>query len=187
MKRLLLVGALLLMAAGGLAAQEQKDSNEVASGWRWANFAILAVGLGYLVSKTLPPVFRSRTDEIQKGIAEAQAIKKDADRRAAEVEAKTKTLGADIERFRTEAKTEMHNEGERIRQETAAQIARLEQKAEQDIEAAGAAARRELKSYAAKLALDLAEQRVRARLDANAEKAMVDGFIQDLERRESKS
>jgi F-type H+-transporting ATPase subunit b len=187
MKRLLLVAALLLTATAYLAAQDKKESTDAEMGWKWANFAILAVGLGYLVSKTLPPIFRSRTADIQKGIAEARAIKQDADTRAAEVEAKTRTLGEDIERFRRESKTEMQQEGERIRQETAAQITRLEQKAEQEIEAAGKTASRELKAYAAKLALDLAEQRVRARLDANSEQAMVDGFLQDLQRQESKN
>jgi F-type H+-transporting ATPase subunit b len=183
MKRLLLVGALLLTATAYLGAQEEKkESNEPAAGWKWANFALLAVGLGYLVAKSLPPVFRSRTAEIQKGIAEAQEIKKNAEKRASDVEAKTKSLGADIERFRAESKIEMQQEGERIRQETAAQIARLEQKAEQEIEAAGKTARRELKNYAARLALDLAEQRVRTRLDAATEQSMIDGYIQDLER-----
>jgi F-type H+-transporting ATPase subunit b len=187
MKRFLLVGALLLTATAYLAAQEKKENSEPAIGWKWANFAILAVGLGYMMGKLLPPIFRARTEEIQKGIAEAQAIKRDADRRAAEVEAKTRALGADIERFRVEAKAEMQQEVERIGKETAAEIGRLEQKAAQEVEAAGVTARRELKHYAAKLALDLAEQRVRMRLDASTEQALVDGFIQDLERQESKS
>ena len=186
MKRILLVSALLLTAAADLGAQEKAESNEPGIGWKWANFVILAVGLGYLVAKNLPPIFRSRTAEIQKGIAEAQQIKREAEKRAADVETKTRSLGADIERFRAESKIEMQQEGERIRQETAGQIARLELKAEQEIEAAGKTASRELKNYAAKLALDLAEQRVRTRLDASAEKALVDGFIQDLERQDAK-
>jgi F0F1-type ATP synthase membrane subunit b/b' len=81
----------------------------------------------------------------------------------------------------------MQQESERIRQETAAQIARLEQKAEQEIESAGKTARRELKNYAAKLALDLAEQRVRTRLDAHTEQAMIDGFLEDLERQDAQN
>ena len=181
MRRVLLVGVMLLAATPYLAAQEQKETSDT---WKWANFGILAVALGYGLAKVLPPVFKSRSEEIQKGIAEAQAIKADADRRAAEVEARTNALGADIERFRTQAKAEMQNEGERIRQETAAQIAKLEQKATQEIEAAGSTARRELKAYAAKLALDLAEQRVRARLDTGTEQGLVDGFIQDLGRQQ---
>ncbi len=81
----------------------------------------------------------------------------------------------------------MQQEGERIRQETAKQLGHLEHQARQEIEAAGKVARRELKDYAAKLALDLAEQRVRARLNAGTETALVDGFIHDLQRQESKN
>jgi F-type H+-transporting ATPase subunit b len=186
MRRLASVTMLLLSGAVWLSAQESGGLPEPAAGWKWANFVILVAGLGYLMAKTLPPLFKSRTEEIQKGIAEARAIKQDADKRAADVEARTRTLGADIERFRVEAKAEMQQEGERIRQETAAQIARLEQQAQLEIEMSGKIARRELKSYAAKLSLDLAEQRVRERLDAATEQGLVDAFIQDLER-ESKS
>ena len=186
MRRVSSLAMLLFTGAAWLTAQESGGVPEVNVGWKWANFVILVAGLGYLLAKTLPPLFKSRTEEIQKGIAEARAIKLDADRRAADVSARTATLGADIERFRVEAKAEMQQEGERIRQETAAQIARLEHQAEEDIEMTGKLARRELKSYAAKLSLDLAEQRVRERLDPATEQGLVDAFIQDLER-ESKS
>jgi len=176
-------GWLLTTAALLSAAEEASGPPEPAIGWKWANFAILVAGLGYLVAKTLPPLFKSRTEEIQKGIAEAQVIKKDAEQRAAAVEAKTRSLGADIERFRADAKLEMQQEAERIRQDTQAQIVRLEQKAEEEIEAAGKSARRELKAYAAQLAMDLAEQRVRARMNDGTEQMLVDSFIQDLERK----
>jgi F-type H+-transporting ATPase subunit b len=179
MKRISSIAILLFLGAVALSAQEGGAMPEPSMGWKWANFVILVAGLGYLLAKTLPPLFKSRTEEIQKGIAEARAIKQDADKRAAEVAARTATLGADIERFRVEAKVEMQ-------QEAAAQIARLEHQAQQEIEMSGKIARRELTSYAAKLSLDLAEQRVRERLDAQAEQGLVDAFIQDLER-ESKS
>jgi F-type H+-transporting ATPase subunit b len=186
MRRISSITILLAAGAAWLSAQEGGGAPEPGIGWKWANFLLLAAGLGYLVAKMLPPLFKSRTEEIQKGIAEARAIKEDADKRAAEVDRRTAALGADIERFRVESKAEMQQEGERIRQETAAQIARLEIKAQQEIEISGKIARRELKSYAAKLSLDLAEQRVRERLDGKTEQGLVDAFIQDLER-ESKS
>jgi len=191
MRRISSITILLVAGAAWLGAQESGGPPEPGIGWKWANFLLLVAGLGYLVAKMLPPLFKSRTEEIQKGIAEARAIKLDADRRAAEVDARTAALGADIERFRIEAKAEMQQEGERIRRETAAQIARLENQAQQEIEISGKIARRELKSYAAKLSLDLAEQRVRERLNPKTEQELVDAFIQDLERedleRESKS
>jgi F-type H+-transporting ATPase subunit b len=187
MKRLALLLVLSLGCATWVCAQEAQpeQSNEPSALWKWANFAILAVALGYGISKTLPPFFRGRTGEIQKGIAEAQEIKRDAEKRAAQMDARMNALGAEIEKFRAESRAEMVQEGERIQQETARQMERLEQQMEQEIESAGKAARRELKIYAAQLALDLAEQRVRARLDAPTETALVKGFIHELRMQES--
>jgi F-type H+-transporting ATPase subunit b len=175
MTRILLV---LLLAAVGASAQEK--SEEASELWKWSNFAILAVGLGYLVAKNLPPFFRARTTEIQKGISESQKIKRDAEARASEMEARLASLGAEIEKFRSGAHAEMEQEGARIREETARHIQKLQQQVEQEIETAGKLARRELKAYAAKLALDLAEQRIRTRLDAAAENGLVEDFVKDL-------
>lgn len=176
MRRLVFSAALF---AAALHAEEP-GSGDAFLPWKWANFVLLVIGLAYLIAKFLPPVFRARTAEIQKGIAEAQAMKKDADRRAAEMEAHLRALGAEIEKFREQARSEMEQEAERIRQATAHQLARLEQQGAQDIDRAGKAARRDLRTYAAKLALDLAERRVRERLDMPAENALVDDFIRDL-------
>ena len=41
--------------------------------WKWANFAILAVGLGYLTGKHVPPLFRKQSQEIQNALAKSQA------------------------------------------------------------------------------------------------------------------
>jgi F-type H+-transporting ATPase subunit b len=191
-KRFSLAMFLMVACAGFVGAQEAEkagstEKSEPGIAWKWANFVILAVGLGYLVNKHLPPFFRSRTAEIQQGITEAQQVKRDAEARAAQVEARLQKLGEEIDQFRAQSREEMQQEGERIRQETAKQLGHLEHQARQEIEAAGKVARRELKDYAAKLALDVAEQRVRARLNAGTETALVDGFIHDLQRQESKN
>jgi F-type H+-transporting ATPase subunit b len=187
MKRPALIILLLIGLAVSVGAQDASEKKEPGIGWKWANFVILAVVVGYLASKSLPAFFRTRTETIQKGIAEAQQIKRDAEKRAGEMDARISTLGDEIEKFRTQAHAEMEQEGERIRRETARQIERLQQQAGQEIESAGKTARRELKTYAAELALDLAAQRVRARLDANTQAALVDGFIKDLEKQGSKN
>jgi len=184
MKRLALL--LLLSCAIVSAAEESSSPAEPSVLWKWANFAILAVGLGYLMGKMLPPFFANRTSEIQKGIAEAQVMKRDAEKRAAEMEARLKTLGADIENFKAQSAAEMHQEGERIRQDTAAQIKRIEEQAAAEIESAGKTARRELRDYAAGLAFELAEQRIRASLDSATEGSIVESFVNDLKRQPSK-
>jgi F-type H+-transporting ATPase subunit b len=180
MKRALV---LVILSAATLAAAE--GSTEVSPVWKWANFAILAVGLGYLMAKNLPALFASRTREIQKGISESQQMKLDAERRSAEMDARLNALGADIEKFRSQSAAEMQQEGERISRETAAQIKKIEQQATVEIESVGKSTRRQLKEYAAELALGLAEERLRARIDGAAESALVDDFVRDLEHQPS--
>ncbi len=191
MKRLLLivllVGGTSLYAQEGEKKGEEKGELVVPAELKWANFAILAIGLGYMLVKLLPKNFAERTATIQKDITEAQAVKRDAEARAAKVEAQVKSLGADIEKFRKESALEMAHEGERIRQETAAQIRRIADHAAVEIESAGKTARRELRQYSSELALKLAEDRLRAKLDGATDAALVDGFVADLGRQGSKN
>jgi F-type H+-transporting ATPase subunit b len=189
MKRFLpvfLLTAALAMAqeAGGAPGAEAGDPLLM---WKWINFAILVLALGWLMAKTLPGAFRARTESIQKGIAEAQLQKKDADKRAAVVDQRMSALGTEIESFRVQSRLEMEKEGERLREETAAQMRKLEQQSTVEIESAGKAARRELRVYAADLALKLAEERIRTRLTADTESALVNNFVADLKRQESKN
>jgi F-type H+-transporting ATPase subunit b len=186
MKRLL---PLFLLTAALAMAQEAPghEAGDPLIMWKWINFAILAVGLGWLIAKHLPGFFKSRTATIQAGIAEAQQQKRAADKRAADVDQRMSALGSEIEAFRVQSRLDMEREGERLREETAALIRKLEQHAATEIESAGKTARRELRAYAADLALTLAEQRIRARLDSGTESALVQNFVADLKRQESKN
>jgi F-type H+-transporting ATPase subunit b len=155
--------------------------------WKWINFLLLAAGLGYGIAKVVPPIFRSRSAALQKGIAEAQAIKAGAEKRAAAIDARMNSLGTEIENLRTQSKAEMQQEGERIRKETAVAFGKIEQQAAFEIESAGKLAQKNLKEYAAGLALDMAEQRIRARMNDSSEAALIDGFVKDLGRLGSKN
>lgn len=169
------------------AETSPETSNDPLAVWKWANFVLLVAGLGYLVAKTVPAIFRSRGEEIRKGIDEAQKVKRDAEKRAADMEARMAKLGADIEAFRVQAKGEMEQEGKRILAVTAAQAKKLEAQAAAEIESAGKVARASLKQYAADLALDLAAQRIQARLDSGTEAGLVDNFLADLKHQGSKN
>jgi F-type H+-transporting ATPase subunit b len=184
MKRLLI---LVIFGAVSLAAADTEAASEPSPIWRWANFVILAAGLGYLMAKHLPGVFTSRSKEIRQGISEAQHMKLDAEKRSAEMDARLNSLGADIEKFRTQSAAEMQQEGDRIGRETAAQMKKIEQQAAVEIESVGKTARRQLKEYAAELALGLAEERLRGRMDNATESALVDDFVRDLEHQASQN
>jgi F-type H+-transporting ATPase subunit b len=148
--------------------------------WKWINFAILAAGLGWMIGKSAPAFFKARTEEIQRDMADSARVAADAEMRAAAVEAKISALGQELERMKQEAQADMTRENARLQKETTRAIDRVQQLAGQEIDSAAKVARYELKQYAAQLAVDLAEQRIRTRLTPDVQGRLVDQFVQDL-------
>jgi F-type H+-transporting ATPase subunit b len=197
--------ALLILTAGALAfAQESHDPHKAAEpakhgeatkhegehggggehagleGWKWANFAILAIGLGYLINKNAGPFFAARSRQISQDMVESQEARRQAEARAAEVDRRLAALDTEIAALRAESQRQIQAEGERLSRHTVAEIAKIRANAEQEIASAGKAARTELKRYSAELAIGLAAQRLRARITPDTQQALVRGFVRDL-------
>jgi F-type H+-transporting ATPase subunit b len=158
-------------------AEEEEGGLEI---WKWANFLILAGGLGYLVGKNAGPFFAARSAAIRKDMENSLAQRKDAEARAADVERRLANMEADIAALRGEGERDARAEAARMEQHTAAEIAKIQAHSEQEIASAGKSARMELKRYAAELAVDLAEQQVRGRMTPDAQDALVQGFVRNL-------
>lgn len=169
------------------SSEAGEDEEQGLEPWKWVNFAILVGALGWLIGKNAGPFFAARSQEIRKGIAEAEQIRSDAEARAAAVEAKLQNLTAEIEALRKAAHDERAAEAERVRQRTAAEIAKAQAHGEQEIAAAGKAARLELKRYSAELALDLAAQKIQQRMNAQSDEALVQDFVRELAQPASKA
>jgi F-type H+-transporting ATPase subunit b len=168
------------------AAQEEhapaRKSEEGASPlWAWLNFAILAGILGYVMVKKGVPYFASRTQAIRQGILEAEEIRRNAEARAAEVDRMLAGLEAGIEGLRTSARKEQAAEADRIRRQSSADMARIQEHAAHEIDSASKAARMELKRYAAKLAVELAEQKIKQQMSPDVQAALVENFARNLE------
>jgi len=99
------------------------------------------------------------------------------------VEARLANLEAEIASLRQDAEREMKANSERLAQEAAAALARVEASLQRDIGEAARAAAFELKRHSARLALELAEHKVRARLNPQTEDSLVQGFVGDLRSR----
>ncbi len=161
-------------------ATESEGNLEI---WKWANFAILAGILGWLIAKNAPPFFRARTEEIQKGIASAAKLRQEAEDRAAKVEARMASLQSEIEHVRADSKATMAKEIERLRKETEHLVSRIQTRGEEEIVAISKHAEKDLRVFAAQLALQLAEERIRSRMSAATQNALVDTFVQQLDQR----
>ena len=124
------------------------------------NFLALFVLCYVLMKSKVPQAFRERTAAIQKGIKEAQAASADAARRLSDIESRLSKMDSEVERdprcgrARGSGRGSAHPPGRRGRQ------AEGRQAAETEIEAIARNARRELKGYAASLAVDLAARKL---------------------------
>ena len=145
-----------------------------------ANFVILAGLIGYFLGKNAGPFFAARTASIRKDMEESQRQSQEAQARAAEVDRRLAHLEADIAALRGEGEKERQAETERLARHTSEEIAKIQHHAEQEIASAGKAARLELQRYAAGLAVNLAEQKVRAGMTPDTQDALVQGFVQNL-------
>jgi F-type H+-transporting ATPase subunit b len=148
--------------------------------WQAINFAILAALLGWLIVKQGGPLLAARSREIAEGLTAGELAKAEADARAAQVQAKLANLETEVAAMRAGAKEEREREAERIRRETQAEIARIHYQAGHEIESAGKQARMEVQRAAAKMAVELAETMVRARMSPEIQSVLVQGFLTGL-------
>ena len=142
------------------------------------NFAAVFLFIAVMLRKKLPGYFSGRTAAIQKGIEEARKMSEEARSRLSEVEGRLSRLDADIAAMRSEAEENAQAEERRIQQSSEEERQRIVSSAEQEISMAANAARRDLKAYAAELAIDLAEKKIR--VDKNADEALVREFTSRL-------
>jgi len=167
--------AALCLAAGGEAGGGNLQ------GWKWANFLLLAAGLGYLIAKSGGPFFAARSQSISKDISESELIRRDAEARAAEVDRRLANLEADVAALRAESQREAESETERLAAHAAAEIGKIQAHATHEIAAAQKAARMDLRRYSGELAIELAEQKIRARMTPATQDYLVRGFVRDLQ------
>jgi F-type H+-transporting ATPase subunit b len=142
------------------------------------NFAIVFFLIALLMKKQLPGYFRGRTSAIQQGIEEARKMSDEARARLSEVEGRLSRLDAEIAAMRSQAEENARSEERRIQESGEEERRRIVASAQQEIDTTANTARRELKSYAAKLAVDLAEKKIR--VDQNKDEALVREFTSRL-------
>ena len=142
------------------------------------NFAVIAGAIAYFLKKYLPGAFRNRTASIQRAMSEAQRSSEEAHRRLAEIENRLSRLDSEITKMRDAAESEAATEEAKIRAAAEQDTRKIVEAAEQEIAAAANLARRDLKAYAAEIAVALAQQKLH--IDAGTDEALVRSFASQL-------
>jgi F-type H+-transporting ATPase subunit b len=142
------------------------------------NFAIVA-GFIYWGSRTnLAQAFRARTAAIQKGIEEARRASAEANTRLEQIQGRLSKLDSEVAEIRAAAEADFSAEEQRIKKAAEEDARRVVETAESEIAAAAKNARRELRTYAAELAVELAKKNIK--VDAQTDAALVRDFVSQL-------
>lgn len=142
------------------------------------NFAVIAGVIIWAGRKYLPGVFRDRTASIQKAMQEAQKASEEARRKLAEIESRLRKLDVEIGMMRDAAEKEGAAEEARIQAAAQEDARKIVASAEQEIAAAGKAARRQLTAHAADLAVGLAQKQIH--VDPATDQTLVRDFAGQL-------
>ncbi len=142
------------------------------------NFAIIAVILIWAARKYLPGMFRNRTASIQQALQEARAASQDANRRLADIENRLRQLDVEIGRMQSSAESEAAAEEARVQKAAEDDVRKVVLAAEQEIAAAAKQARRELSNYTASLAISLASKQIS--VDSDTDQVLVRTFAAKL-------
>jgi F-type H+-transporting ATPase subunit b len=142
------------------------------------NSGVLIFFILYFLVPYLLKTFRTRTETIQSQIFDARSATEQANSRLSAVEARLSHLDEEVESIRRQAEADTAGDEQRIHQALEEERKRIIESAEHQIDAASAAAQRELKKFAAELAIDRATQGIH--LSADADRILVSSFGKNL-------
>ncbi len=180
---LFLVPFFLFMAS----ADKERSSAALEFFGKSINFIILFGGLAYLLSKPIRNFLEKRSQDIERSIKEAGASRLEAEMRFQETESRLTGLGEEIARLKDDAELEGRRIEARIAQLAEQEGERIRYFAQQEIEMLFKAELRELRAYAAELAIKMAEERIRKKMTPRSQSFLINESIERLEKLHEKS
>ena len=166
-----------------MAQENTAPENSLAGqAFRWINFAIVAAAIVYFFAKVAAPALRLRSEEISQKIAEGARAREVAERQRREVQAKLAGIDKEVEAIRAEAKRDMEAEAARLKKMARQEAELIEHAAQDEIFAARRSAQLELKAFAARLAVERAEALLTSQITPEAQAALFQTFLGELER-----
>jgi F-type H+-transporting ATPase subunit b len=146
--------------------------------FEYLNFAILAGAVLFALWKYLPKTFRANREEIQHRLADARTATSQAHERLTAIEQRLSRLDEEIAGISKQAEKDSVEDEARIKASIEEERKRIVEAVGQEIAAAASSAQRELKQFAAELAVDRAIQKIT--LTEDDDRALVQEFAQSL-------
>ena len=161
-----------------LASWLHLDKEAAARLFEYLNFAIVAGAILFALMKYLPKTFRANREDIQHRLVDARTATEQANERLAAIEQRLSRLGEEIAAIGTQAEKDSFADEARIKASIETERQRIIEAVTRDIAAASSTAQRDLKRFAAGLAVDRAAQRIA--LTEDDDRALVREFSQGI-------
>lgn len=161
-------------------AMGEGHADAPALGWLTVTFLVFAGGVIYLARKPLSEHLQTRADTVERAIAEATRAKEAAEARARDAEAKLAALDTEVTKMRADFEAQGKAEADRIEKAAADMAAKIAKDAEDTIGAEIERAKESLRSEASKIALQLAEERIKSMLSPADDDRLKKSLIRDL-------
>ncbi len=170
----------IVFAAGGGG-----DSGSSLMDWVWRilNFAILVFILVKFLNKPLKDYLRQRKELIEKSIKEAQEAKEIAMKALAEVEERLKIKDKEIEEIISSAKGSGEREKQRLIEEGEKLKVKILEQAKTNIEYEVKKAKEIIKAEAVEAAMQLAEEKIKAKMTKDDQERLMQESLKLLEGR----
>ena len=150
--------------------------------WVLINFVMFAGLLAWGLVKFAPSFFEARSLDIQKAIKDATGLKIEADFRYSEIDKQMANLPAEVERLKSEARSNMQRLHERLIEETRQEENRIRAGAAVEIEALRQQGQQDVRLLAAQRAFGLAEKQLAERFASGDPGDMLREFANLVER-----
>ena len=148
--------------------------------WKFINLILFLALLTYFLRRPLTDAFRGRRESIRSELARAQAERDAAVKKLQEVETKIEQLDTEVAAIRERAAKEAVEERERVARATEADVKKLTEQAQREIESAGKAAKQDLRRYAAEQTVGLAQEMIRKEMRPEDDARLIKESVEEL-------
>ena len=148
--------------------------------WKFVNLAIFILIMVYLLKKPLSEAFKAKREAIRADLIKAEEKRQAALAQLTSSEAKLASLDMESANVIKHAEAEAEAEKSRIAKETEDEIKRLQSQAASEIERKSQQVKAELRRFSAEESIRLAEEKLRAQINADKDAQLVRAGIQSI-------
>ena len=156
--------------------------------WKFVNLLVFvgaAIYLHHRFGRPLSQALTLRRESIKRELQRAQEERDTAFAKLADMEARFERLDSEISSIRDRSKAEAEAERRRIEESTSAEMAKLRQQAQREIEGASKIATQELRRFAVRASLSLAEEVIRREIRPEDDKRLINMNVEEFGRTSS--